>query len=102
MRACEISLQADGVLFADEVLSTINKMRNSQLTPVAVLLTCMLLTGLALILMSYVSTRNKRERIDPDQYTRERVEYSIISTDFDDHEDDDEDGLDLPILKHNI
>lgn len=71
------------------------------MTAVAVLLTCMLLTGLGIILMSYGSTRTKRQVVETSSYTRDRVEYSIISTDFDDNDDDNDDDLDLPILKQN-
>jgi hypothetical protein len=92
-------MQAYGERLAEEVRSVVDKLRNSQMTAVAVLLTCMLLTGLGIILMSYGSTRTKRQIVETNHYSRDRIEYSIISTDFDDN--DDEDDLDLPILKQN-
>ena len=85
----------------DASASALETVRNSQLTPVVILLTCMLLTGLIIILLSYGTSRSKGKP-ERKSYSRDRVQYSIITTDFDDQDDDDDESFNALISKQTI
>ena len=49
----------------------------------------MFVTGVAIIMVSYGTSRSKQELIEMNPYNRDRIHYSIINPDLDDDEDSD-------------